>query len=172
MGHMIRPCNDEDFDEIWTIINDGASAYRGIIPADRWSEPYMTLEKLHHEIQDGVVFWGVDEDDSLRAVMGVQDVLDVTLIRHSYVRTSKRRCGFGGRLLRHLQALTDRRVLIGTWADASWAIHFYEKHGFRLVPAEEKDRLLQRYWKIPARQVETSVVLSREAQPIRQSDRS
>jgi GNAT superfamily N-acetyltransferase len=162
---MIRLCNEEDFDEIWIIINDGASAYRGIIPADRWSEPYMTREKLRHEIQDGVAFWGAVEDGSLQAVMGVQDVLDVTLIRHAYVRTSKRRSGLGGRLLRYLQALTKRRVLIGTWADASWAIHFYEKYGFRLVPAGEKDQLLQRYWKIPARQVETSVVLSSEELP-------
>ncbi len=157
---MIRPCNEEDFDEIWTIINDGASAYRGVIPADRWCEPYMTREKLRHEIQDGIVFWGADEYGSLQAVMGVQNLLDVTLIRHAYVRTSKRRHGLGGKLLRHLQELTRRRVLIGTWADASWAIQFYEKHGFRLVPAGERDRLLQRYWRIPARQVETSVVLS------------
>ena len=120
----------------------------------------MTHEKLRHEIQDGVVFWGADEDGSLQAVMGVQDVLDVTLIRHAYVRTSKRRSGLGDRLLRHLQALTKRRVLIGTWADATWAIDFYEKNGFRLVPAGEKDQLLLKYWKIPARQVETSVVLS------------
>jgi GNAT superfamily N-acetyltransferase len=159
---MLRPCNEKDFDEIWTIINDGASAYRGIIPTDRWSDPYMTHEKLRQEIQDGVVFWGEDEGGALQAVMGVQDVLDVTLIRHAYVRTSKRRCGFGSRLLRHLQALTKRRVLIGTWADASWAIHFYEKHGFRLAPACEKDQLLHKYWKVPTRQIETSVVLLSE----------
>ncbi len=159
---MIRPCDENDFDEVGTVINDGASAYRGIIPSDRWSEPYMTREKLRHEMQDGVVFWGAGDDSSLQAVMGIQDVLDVTLIRHAYVRTSQRRQGLGGELLRHLQALTKRRVLIGTWADATWAIHFYEKHGFRLVPTEEKDQLLQRYWKIPARQVETSVVLSSE----------
>ena len=122
----------------------------------------MTREKLRHEIQDGVVFWGVEEDGSLQAVMGVQNVFEVTLIRHAYVRTSKRRRGFGGRLLRHLQALTKRRILIGTWADASWAIHFYEKYGFRLAPAGTKDELLHRYWKIPARQVETSVVLFSE----------
>ncbi len=129
----------------------------------------MTHEKLRHEIQDGVVFWGSDEDDSLQAVMGVQDVLDVTLIRHAYVRTSKRRSGLGGQLLRRLQSLSERRILIGTWADASWAIHFYEKNGFRLVPAGEKDQLLQRYWKIPTRQVETSVVLSSVAPPPNQT---
>jgi GNAT superfamily N-acetyltransferase len=127
---MIRPCNQEDLDEIWTIINDGASAYRGIIPADRWSEPYMTQEKLHHEMHDGVVFWGADEDGSLQAVMGLQDVLDVTLIRHAYVRTSKRRLGLGSRLLGHLQALTQRRVLIGTWADASWPSAFMRNTAF------------------------------------------
>ena len=157
---MIRPCGEDDFDEIWTIVNDGASAYRGIIPADRWNEPYMTREKLRQEIHDGVDFWGADEDGALAAVMGVQDVLDVTLIRHAYVRTSKRRQGLGGELLRHLQALTTRTVLIGTWADADWAIRFYEKHGFRLVPTGEKEQLLRRYWKIPTRQIETSVVLS------------
>jgi GNAT superfamily N-acetyltransferase len=159
---MIRPCNEGDFDDIWTIINDGASAYRGIIPADRLSEPYMTREKLRHEIEDGVVFWGEEEGGALQAVMGIQDVLDVTLIRHAYVRTSKHRCGFGSKLLRHLQALTKRRVLIGTWADASWAIDFYTKHGIRLAPSEEKDRLLRKYWKVPARQIETSVVLLAE----------
>lgn len=165
MGSMIRPCTEHDFDEIWTIINDGASAYRRVIPEDRWSEPYMTREKLRHEMQDGVVFWGVDEGDLLQAVMGIQDVLDVTLIRHAYVRTSKRRHGLGSELLRHLQELTEKRVLIGAWADAPWAIQFYEKHGFRLVPAEEKSQLLQRFWKIPARQVETSVVLSSGERP-------
>lgn len=155
----IRPCTEEQFHEIWTIINDGASAYRGIIPADRWSEPYMTEEKLRHEIEDGVIFWGLHEDGALQAVMGIQDVLDVTLIRHAYVRTSARRRGFGGALLHHLRALTQRPILIGTWADATWAIHFYQKHGFHLAPAAQKDRLLQTYWKVPPRQIETSVVL-------------
>jgi GNAT superfamily N-acetyltransferase len=120
----------------------------------------MNREKLRHEMQQGVIFWGAEENGSLQAVMGVQDVLDVTLIRHAYVLTSKRRNGLGGKLLRHLQALTKWRILIGAWADASWAIHFYEKHGFRLVPAGEKDQLLQKYWRISARQVETSAVLS------------
>jgi GNAT superfamily N-acetyltransferase len=158
---MIRPCNEQGFQEIWSVINDGAEVYRGIIPADHWNEPYMTREELRHEIEDGVTFWGFQEDGALQGVMGVQDVLDVTLIRHAYVRTSKRRCGFGGMLLGHLQTLTKQPVLIGTWADASWAIHFYEKHGFRLAPAGEKDQLLRRYWKVPARQIETSVVLLR-----------
>ena len=162
---MIRLCNEHDFDEIWTVINDGASAYRGVIPEDRWSEPYMTREKLRHEMHEGVIFWGVDEGGLLQAVMGTQHVLDVTLIRHAYVRTSKRRHGLGGELLRHLQELTKKQVLVGAWADAPWAIRFYEKHGFRLVPVEEKIQLLQKYWKIPARQVETSVVLSSRKRP-------
>ena len=162
---MIRPCNEHDFNEIWAVINDGASAYRGVIPEDRWSEPYMTGEKLRHEILEGVIFWGVEEGGSLQAVMGIQDVLDVTLIRHAYVRTSKRRHGLGGELLRQLRKLTEKRILIGAWADAPWAIHFYEKHGFHLVSAEGKSQLLQRYWEIPARQVETSVVLSSGERP-------
>jgi GNAT superfamily N-acetyltransferase len=159
---MIRPCTQRDFEQIWSIINDGAQAYRGIIPDDLWTDPYMSRRELRHEIEDGVVFWGLELDNALQGVMGVQHVHDVALIRHAYVRTSKRRSGFGGMLLRHLQALTNRRILIGTWADASWAIRFYEKHGFTLVPAEEKDQLLSRYWKISARQIETSLVLWRE----------
>lgn len=121
----------------------------------------MTPGKLLQEIKDGVAFWAVEENGALQGVMGIQDVLDVTLIRHAYVRTCRCRSGLGGMLLRHLETLTKRTVLIGTWADASWAIHFYEKHGFRLAPAREKDQLLRRYWKVPARQIETSVVLFR-----------
>jgi GNAT superfamily N-acetyltransferase len=164
---MIRPCNDHDFDEIRNTINDGASAYRGAIPDDCWNEPYMTREELRHELQHGVAFWGVDDGGLLQAVMGIQDVLDVTLIRHAYVRTSKRRRGLGSELLQHLQKTTKKRILIGAWAGAPWAIRFYEKHGFRLVPPEEKVQLLQRYWKIPACQVETSVVLSSVQGPTR-----
>jgi N-acetylglutamate synthase-like GNAT family acetyltransferase len=157
---MIRRCDDRDFDSIWAIINDGAQAYKGIIPADRWTEPYMSAEKLRHEIEDGVVFWGCEEDGELAGVMGIQQVQDVTLIRHAYVRTSQRRGGIGGRLLLHLLEMAVNPVLIGTWADAVWAIRFYEKHGFRQVTPQEKDRLLKKYWKIPVRQIETSVVLA------------
>jgi GNAT superfamily N-acetyltransferase len=164
---MIRPCNQVDVEAIWAIINDGAEAYRGIIPADCWNDPYMTREELDLEIEDGVNFWGFEEGDALQGVMGLQDVLDVTLIRHAYVRTSKRRFGIGGMLLRRLQTLTTRPVLIGTWADASWAIHFYEKHDFRLVPVGEKDRLLRKYWNVPARQIETSVVLCHDSFQVR-----
>lgn len=141
------------------VINDSAQAYRGVIPADRWHEPYMSHEELAREIRDGILFWGCERDGALLGVMGIQDVIDVTLIRHAYVATKERGKGIGSGLLTRLIAQTDRPLLIGTWADAAWAIRFYEKHGFRLVSPEEKDRLLKKYWKIPARQVETSVVL-------------
>jgi N-acetylglutamate synthase-like GNAT family acetyltransferase len=157
---MIRRCDDRDFESIWTIINDGARAYKGIIPADRWTEPYMSRDKLRHEIDDGVVFWGYEESGKLAGVMGIQDVQDVTLIRHAYVRTANQKQGIGKHLLSHLRGLTSGPVLIGTWADAAWAIRFYEKHGFRIVNPQEKDRLLKKYWSIPERQIETSVVLA------------
>ena len=157
---MIRQCAHSDFGTINTIINDAAQAYKGVIPPDRWHEPYMPQEELRHEIDAGVVFWGYEEDGELIGVMGIQPVHDVTLIRHAYVRTARRNQGVGGKLLTHLRTLTDRPILIGTWADARWAIRFYEKHGFRLVTPEEKVRLLKKYWSIPERQVETSVVLA------------
>ncbi len=157
---MIRRCDERDFEAIWTIINDGAQAYRGIIPADRWTEPYMSCEKLRHEIDDGVVFWGFEEAATLVGVMGIQPVQDVTLIRHAYVRTSSQKLGVGGLLLSHLLGMTSSPVLIGTWADAVWAIRFYERHGFQIVSPQEKDRLLKKYWTIPERQIETSVVLA------------
>jgi N-acetylglutamate synthase-like GNAT family acetyltransferase len=156
---VIRQCEPNDFEAIYEIVNDAATAYRGVIPADRWHEPYMPHEELQHEIDAGVRFWGYEEDGNLIGVMGIQDVQDVTLIRHAYVRTTQRRKGIGGKLLSHLLTLTDRPILIGTWAAAIWAIRFYEKHGFRLVSEEEKNRLLKKYWSIPERQVETSVVL-------------
>ena len=159
---MIRPCTDANFDTICAIINDAAEAYRGVIPVDRWHDPYMSREELQHEIQSGVRFWGYEEDGNLLGVMGIQDVKDVTLIRHAYVRTAKRGEGIGGKLLAELRKLTARPVLIGTWAAATWAIRFYEKHGFTMVTPEEKDRLLKKYWSIPERQIETSVVLGDE----------
>jgi N-acetylglutamate synthase-like GNAT family acetyltransferase len=157
---MIRRCDDRDFESIWVIINDGAQAYRGTIPEDRWIEPYMSREKLQHEIDDGVVFWGYEDGGNLLGVMGLQQVRDVTLIRHAYVRTSSQKRGIGAQLLSHLRLLTERPVLIGTWADAVWAIRFYEKHGFQMVSTTEKVRLLKKYWSIPERQIETSVVLA------------
>jgi GNAT superfamily N-acetyltransferase len=157
---MIRRCDDRDFELIWAIINDGAQAYRGIIPADCWTEPYMSREKLGRELDEGVVFWGYEENGTLVGVMGIQEVQDVTLIRHAYVRTSSQKRGFGAQLLSHLRELASGPVLIGTWADAVWAIHFYERYGFRMVGPQEKDRLLDTYWTVPERQIETSVVLA------------
>jgi len=157
---MIRRCDDRDFEVTWAIINDGAEAYKGIIPADRWAEPYMSREKLQHEIDEGVVFWGYEEGGTLVGVMGLQQVQDVTLIRHAYVRTGSQKRGIGAHLLSHLRELANRPVLIGTWAHAVWAIRFYERHGFQMVDSEEKNRLLKKYWTFPERQVETSVVLA------------
>ena len=156
---MIRQCNDEDFQAICSIINDAAGAYKGIIPADRWKDPYMSTDDLKHEISEGVIFWGIEEDGELAGVMGIQNVKDVTLIRHAYVRTANRNQGIGSELLTFLRTLTASPILIGTWADAVWAIRFYEKHGFHLVSHEEKIRLLKKYWSIPERQIDTSVVL-------------
>jgi len=157
---MIRRCTEDDFETVYSIINDAATAYKGVIPADRWREPYMSTDHLRQELDDGVVFWGYDEDGGLVGVMGIQDVQDVTLFRHAYVRTTMRNRGIGGKLLSFLSGQTKRPVLIGTWVAADWAIRFYEKHGFRLVTMEEKDRLLGKYWSIPGRQTETSVVLA------------
>lgn len=159
-GTVIRPCVDGDLETIYEIVNDAAQAYKGIIPADCWQEPYMPRDELQREIDNGVRFWGYEEDGKLIGVMGIQDVQDVTLIRHAYVCTAQRRKGIGGKLLSHLLTLTERPTLIGTWAAATWAVRFYEKHGFRLVSEEEKNRLLKKYWSIPGRQVETSVVLA------------
>ena len=158
----MRQCDNTEFEMIYEIINDAAQAYKGVIPADCWKEPYMSKDELRREVDEGVVFWGYEEDGELVGVMGVQHVQDVTLIRHAYVRMAKRNQGIGGRLLSHLREETTRPILIGTWADAVWAIRFYEKHGFRSVSLEAKDRLLRKYWSIPERQIETSVVLANQ----------
>lgn len=157
---MVRQCHQRDQELIWDTINDGAQAYKGVIPADCWTEPYMSRAELQHELERGVVFWGDEEAGTFVGVMGIQAVHDVTLIRHAYVRAANQQQGVGGRLLAHLRALVQGPVLIGTWADAVWAIRFYEKHGFRLVPANAKDRLLSTYWTVSQRQRETSVVLA------------
>ncbi len=157
---VIRCCDERDFELIWSIINDGARAYVGVIPADCWTEPYMSRDELRAEMDDGVTFWGYQENDALKGVMGIQQVTDVTLIRHAYVRTGSQKRGIGGHLLSHLRKLTHRPVLIGTWADAVWAIRFYEKYGFHVVTPEQKERLLMRYWNVPRRQGEVSVVLA------------
>ncbi len=160
---MIRNCTQSDFESIWEIVNDAAQAYEGIIPDDCWHEPYMTREELRREIAAGVDFYGWEQDGTLLGIMGMQDRGAVVLIRHAYVRSAVRRTGIGSRLLRFIEARTDKPILIGTWVDASWAISFYQKHGYRLIEGEEKDRLLRRFWSIPERQVETSVVLANKA---------
>jgi GNAT superfamily N-acetyltransferase len=157
---MIRRCGHDDFNAIWEIVNDGARAYKGIIPADRWTEPYMSREELRREIEEGVQFWGCDEDGTLAGVMGIQQVEDVALIRHAYTRTNRQNQGLGGQLLLSLREKTSDPLLIGTWEDAEWAIRFYERHGFKQVTRYEKELLLRKYWRIPERQVETSVVLA------------
>jgi len=157
---MIRACNHADFSEIWAIIDDGASAYKGMIPSDRWHEPYMSQQELQREIEDGVVFWACEDAGKILGVVGIQELQAVTLIRHAYVRTSSQGRGIGGKLLSYLRNLAKNPLLIGTWADAKWAIGFYGKHGFTLVSDEEKNWLLRKYWSIPERQIETSVVLA------------
>jgi len=157
--HAIRPCVAADFDAMYAIINAAATAYAGVIPGDRYHEPYMPADELRDEIAAGVRFWGWHDPEGLLGVMGIQDVEDVTLIRHAYVRPDRQGTGIGSRLLAHLMGLPHKPLLVGTWADAAWAVRFYRHHGFRLVSQEEKDRLLRRYWSIPERQVATSVVL-------------
>lgn len=160
---MIREIYSSDFDAVYRVVNDAAQAYRGIIPDDRWKEPYMPKEELREEIDAGIMFYGWIENCDVIGVMGIQPVKDVTLIRHAYVLTEHQRKGIGEKLLMHLIDLTESQdLLIGTWEDADWAIHFYEKHGFERVPQDEKRRLLRKYWDVPDRQIETSVVLKLE----------
>ena len=157
---MITLSKKTDFKEIATVINDAAIAYKGIIPEDRWHEPYMSEQELQNQIDEGVQFWCYHDKDKIIGVMGIQDKTDVTLIRHAYVRTIERNKGIGGKLLNHLSKLTTKPILIGTWADATWAICFYKKHGYNVVSYDDKERLLRKYWRIPLRQIETSVVLA------------
>ena len=154
---MIRKCEWEDIEEMYVVINEAARVYEGVIPPDRYHEPYMPLGELREEMQR-MTFFGWEEDQTLVAVIGFQPFEDVTLIRHAYVLPEYQRQGLGSKLLEHLNTLTTNpRLLVGTWADASWAIEFYEKHGFRLLA--NKDELLKAYWDIPERQIETSIVL-------------
>lgn len=156
----IRACSEADLPDILHVVNDGAEAYRGVIPPACWAEPYMSKRELRRELADGVAFWAFVEGGALKGVMGVQDVQDVTLIRHAYVLRSYQRRGIGSTLLGHLLQRTSRPVLIGTWADATWAHRFYEAHGFRKASPEQKDRWLARYWSVPPRQAAASVVLA------------
>ena len=156
----IRPCREDERSAILAIVNAAAVAYRGVIPADRWHEPYMSARELDSEIDAGVVFWGSEADGALVGVMGIQPVRDVDLIRHAYVLPGNQRFGVGSALIEHLRGLSDRPMLVGTWAAAEWAINFYRRHGFELVSPERKTALLKSYWTIPERQIETSVVLA------------
>jgi len=151
---MIQPCEPADVPVIFEIINESAAAYKAVIPADRWHEPYMPLTAVQSEISKGVRFYRYSLNDHIVGVMGIQDVKDVTLIRHAYVRTQFRRHGVGRALLEHLSQLAIRPILIGTWKAAEWAIKFYEKNGFKLVDTKEKNRLLRTYWTIPERQID------------------
>jgi len=156
----IRLCRAEEAQTILSIINAAAQAYRGVIPADRWHEPYMSATELRTEITAGVEFWGYESEGVLGGVMGIQPVQDVDLIRHAYVRPDRQRHGIGGLLIEHLRRRSERRMLVGTWAAATWAIDFYRRHQFEMVSHGRKVELLKRYWNIPERQIETSVVLA------------
>jgi N-acetylglutamate synthase-like GNAT family acetyltransferase len=156
----VRQSTAADFAAILEVVNDGARRYKGVIPADRWHEPYMPAEELEKEIAAGVAFSVAEQDGRVLGVMGIQDKGDVTLVRHAYVATGAQRGGIGTRLLRHLEGLTRKPVLIGTWAAATWAVDFYVRNGFTVVSHAEKERLLRKYWSIPDRQIETSVVLA------------
>jgi GNAT superfamily N-acetyltransferase len=157
----IRPCRDDERDAILAIVNAAAEAYRGVIPPDRWHEPYMSSEELAGEVEAGVEFWGYEEDGELVGVIGIQALSDVDLIRHAYVSPSRQRGGIGGALLQHVSRAATRRILVGTWAAADWAIGFYRRHGFELLSRERATELLRTYWTIPDRQIETSVVLAK-----------
>jgi GNAT superfamily N-acetyltransferase len=160
---MIRECAAADLCALDEVINDAAQAYRGIIPQDRWREPYMPMEELKSEIAAGVRFWVFESGGALLGVMGIQDKGEVELIRHAYVKTAKRKQGIGTELLRHIEKLARKPILLGTWIDATWAIAFYEKNGYRRLSRRDTERLLGRYWSIPERQMETSVVLANAA---------
>ena len=157
---MIRNSRSDDFDAIYRIINDAAIAYKGVVPGDRWHDPYMTRAELREQIDSSVQFSCYCEDDKVLGVMGIQDKYDVLLIRHAYVLTTSRNKGIGTKLLKQLVRISEKPVLIGTWKAATWAIGFYLKNGFKTVTEAEKDVLLRKYWNIPERQVETSVVLA------------
>jgi GNAT superfamily N-acetyltransferase len=161
----IRPCRDDERGAVLAIVNAAAEAYRDVIPADRWREPYMPSDELEAEIAAGVAFWGYEAGGELVGIMGIQPVRDVELIRHAYVSPGGQGRGIGGALLEHLARRSTRPMLVGTWAAAEWAIRFYRRHGFEQVSLERKTELLQAYWTIPERQIETSVVLAQQSRP-------
>jgi GNAT superfamily N-acetyltransferase len=160
---IVRPCRADERPVICEIINAAAEAYRGVIPADRWHDPYMSSQELVSEIAAGIVFWAYELEGAVVGVMGIQPVRDVDLIRHAYVRPGSQRHGVGAALITHIRALSTRRVLVGTWAAATWAVSFYQRHGFALVSSDQKVALLKSYWTIPERQIQASVVLANPA---------
>ena len=169
----LRPIRDDELEYVLAIVNAAAEAYRGVIPEDRWHDPYMSAAELDREIAAGVAFWGIEDDaGTLAGVMGIQAVRDVDLIRHAYVGPQAQGRGIGGALLGRLASETSGPLLIGTWAAAEWAIRFYVRHGFHLVPAAEKRSLLETYWNIPERQQESSVVLQRSEPPDQAGERT
>ena len=157
--HQIVPCSVDDTSRMLAIINEAALAYRGVIPDDRWHDPYMRIDELRRDIERGVSFVGMNVNGTLVGVMGVQRVRDRDLIRHAYVLPSHQGHGIGGSLLRHLMAATARQMLVGTWADATWAVAFYQRHGFTLADPAQSKQLLGTYWDVPPAQAEVSVVL-------------
>jgi N-acetylglutamate synthase-like GNAT family acetyltransferase len=159
---MIRKFRIDDINAINEIINDSAMAYKDVIPDDRWHDPYMSREELSRQIKDGVIFWCYEEAENILGVMGIQDKKEVDLIRHAYVRTNVRNKGIGSKLIKFLYLQSEKPILIGTWEAAYWAVKFYEKHGFIKVTKQEKNYLLKKFWSIPERQVNTSVVLANE----------
>jgi GNAT superfamily N-acetyltransferase len=161
--YTVRPCRKDERLVISEIINAAAEAYRGVIPPDRWHDPYMSLPELDSEISAGVAFWAYASEGDVIGVMGIQRVRDVDLIRHAYVRPGNQRRGIGAALISHIRSMSSRQMLVGTWASAAWAIAFYQRHGFEPVSAEQKTALLKTYWTIPERQIETSVVLANPA---------
>jgi len=161
--YTVRPCRKDERSVISEIINAAAEVYRGVIPADRWHDPYMSLPELDSEISAGVAFWAYDYESEVIGVMGIQPVRDVDLIRHAYVRPGNQRRGIGATLINHIRSMSSRQMLVGTWAAATWAIAFYQRHGFELVSTDQKIALLKSYWTIPERQIETSVVLANPA---------
>lgn len=159
---MIRKCNNSDFDKIYEIINDATGVYKGIIPTEYWKVPYMSGDELRHDLDDGIVLYGYEENGELVGVMGIQNKQDVTLIRHAYVCSSEQNRGIGGRILSYLQKITSKSILIATWSNDVNAIRFYERHRFKLVPMEKGYWLQRKYWSTPELKIKASVVLADE----------
>jgi GNAT superfamily N-acetyltransferase len=161
MSWNIQMCSTSEHHAIGLAINDASKAYHGVIPADCWKSPYMSEAELEAEIADGVLFWGLSVRSVLVGVMGLQHRDGVDLIRHSYVRRSWQGKGIGCALLAEVERHSKTQILVGTWAQATWAIGFYQANGYRLLDNSNKRVLLEQYWQIPARQARASVVLTK-----------